>query len=303
MSTRLPQAPEAATPTLTRDTLMAVYNALAEHFGHEPHWWPLLSGTPQFEVLMGAVLVQQTRWEAVEGAVRRLIERGMLSPAAIAAADTAELAALLRPCAYYNQKAPAIQAICRYLLEHYGGDLGAMLAKDRTALRAELLALPRIGPETADAIMLYAGGHPVFVVDAYTRRLFERLGLAPGFDFARARYEAVQDLVERALTRCDCAAGASDCGAAPDKAPCGLRAALGRQAHLDGTLRHLLWDLHALITEICIHHCLASRPRHDQTGALRNFLDPRKCAEHCRPCTGCPLRGQCATYQTTAPAG
>ncbi|GAB4208268.1 MAG: (Fe-S)-cluster assembly protein [Roseiflexaceae bacterium] len=284
---------------LTRDALLKVYDALAEHFGHEPHWWPLFSDTPQFEVLVGAVLVQQTRWEAVEGAVRRLIDRGMLSPAGIGGADTAELAALLRPCAYYNQKAPGLQAICHYLLEHYNGDLAALLAKDRATLRAELLALPRIGPETADTIMLYAGGHPVFVVDAYTRRLFGRLGLAPGFDFARARYEAVQELVEQALTRCDCAAQAGNCRDATGSAPCGLRAALGKHGHLDGTLRHLLWDLHALITEICIHHCLANRPRHDQTGALRNFLDPRKCAEHCRPCTGCPLRDQCATYQAT----
>src|SRR5205085_5899181 len=92
------------------------------------------------------------------------------------------------------------QAIGRHILARHGGDVGALLAQERATLRAELLALPRIGPETADTIMLYAGDHPVFIVDAYTRRLFARLDLAPGFDFTRARYDAVQALIESALT-------------------------------------------------------------------------------------------------------
>lgn len=273
-----------------RGRLLGLYAALYDHFGHEPHWWPIFSDTPQFEVLVGAVLVQQTRWEAVEAAVVRLRDAGLLSPAGLAGLETPRLAELIRPCAYYNQKAPGLQAICAYLLERYGGDMAPMLAQGRAALRAELLALPRIGPETADAIMLYAGGHPVFVVDAYTRRLFGRLGIAPGFDFAGARYEAVQRLVEQALGACGCGAGCP-----PNTCPT-LLEAIGRFAHLDGSPRHLLWDLHALITEICIHHCLATRPRQDQPGARRTFLDPRKCAAHCRACAGCPLREGCALY-------
>src|SRR5215207_2915207 len=179
--------------------LLALYDALAAHFTHEPHWWPIVSDTPQFEILIGAVLVQQTRWETVEAAVVRLRDAGLLDPAALAAADTAALAALIRPCAFHTQKAPGLQAICRHLVERYAGDLAALLAQARVPLRAELLALPRIGRETADTIMLFGGGHPIFIVDAYARRLLARLDLAPGFDFLRARYDDVQALIETAL--------------------------------------------------------------------------------------------------------
>src|SRR5690242_10099079 len=181
--------------TALRKRLLALYHALDAHFGHEPHWWPLVSDTPQFEIMIGAVLVQQTRWETVEAAVLRLRVAGLLSPAALAAADTGALALLLRPCAFHTQKAPGLQAICRYLVERYGGDVGALLAQPRAPLRAELLALPRIGRETADAIMLFGGAHPLFIVDAYARRLLARLGLAPGIDFMRAPYDTVQQLV------------------------------------------------------------------------------------------------------------
>src|SRR5215212_9422757 len=180
--------------------LLALYDALFAHFGHEPHWWPIVSDTPQFEILVGAVLVQQTRWETVEAAVVRLRDAGLLDPAALAAADTAALAAPIRPCAFHTQKAPGLQAICRYLVERYAGDMAALLAQARAPLRAELLALPQIGRETADAIMLYGGGHPLFIADAYARRLLGRLDLAPGFDFARARYDVAQQLIEGALS-------------------------------------------------------------------------------------------------------
>src|SRR3954469_800897 len=183
--------------------LLALYDSLFTHFRHEPHWWPIVSDTPQFEVLIGAVLVQQTRWETVEAAVVRLRDTELLDPAALAAADTAALAALIPPCAFHMQKAPGLQAICRYLVERYAGDMAALLAQARAPLRAELLALPRIGRETADAIMLFGGGHPVFIVDAYARRLLDRLDLAPGFDLTRARYDDVQALIEGALSPWD----------------------------------------------------------------------------------------------------
>jgi endonuclease III related protein len=135
------------------DRLLGLYDTLYAHFGHEPHWWPIVSDTPQFEILVGAVLVQQTRGETVEAAVVRLRDAGLLSPAAIAAADTAALASLIRPCAFHGQKAPGLQAICRHIVECYGGDIGAMLSAERQKVRADLLALPRVGPETADTIM------------------------------------------------------------------------------------------------------------------------------------------------------
>jgi endonuclease-3 related protein len=267
-----------------RDRLLALYDALYAHFGHEPHWWPIVTDTPQFEILIGAVLVQQTRWETVEAAVVRLRDAGLLSPVAIVAADTAALAALIRPCAFHGQKAPGLQAICRYIAERYGGDLGAMLARERAPLRAELLSLPRIGRETADTIMLYAGGHPVFVVDAYTRRLFARLGLAPGFDFTRARYDAIQELIEGALMR------------NVERGTLNVEQVHSAFSVQRSALRDFYWNFHALIVEECIHHCLATNPRQDRPGARRTFVDPRKCAEHCLACRGCPLRGMCAMY-------
>jgi endonuclease-3 related protein len=271
-----------------RDRLLALYDALQQHFGHEPHWWPIISDTPQFEILVGAVLVQQTRWRTVEGAIVRLRDAGLLAPQALAAADTATLAALIRPCAFHTQKAPGLQAICRHLLDRHGGDVAALLAQDRATLRAELLALPRIGPETADTIMLYAGSHPLFVVDAYARRLFARLGLVPGFDFARARYDAVQALIEQALT--DSIAQRSPSIAA-DALP---------NPNLQSVLCTFYRDLHALIIEECIHHCLETNPRQDQPGLRPTFVDPRKCATHCIACQGCPLRGMCAAYAARA---
>ncbi len=265
-------------------SLVALYEALFAHFGSEPHWWPIVTDEPQFELVVGAVLVQQTRWETVEAAIVRLREAGLMRPAALAAADPAELARLIRPCAFHTQKAPGLQQITRALLERYGGDLAGLLTQPRLAARAELLALPRIGRETADTIMLFGGGHPLFIVDAYARRLLDRLGLLPGFDFARAPYDAVQALVEGALADTIAAGSWPALVAAPP--------IIGPQSPACNLYR----NFHALIVEECIHHCLATRMRHDAPGALRRFVDPRKCAGHCRACVGCPLTGICATY-------
>ncbi len=267
------------------ERIITLYNLLDKHFGHEPHWWPIRSATPQFEIMVGAVLVQQTRWEAVEAAVVRLRDAGLLAPAALMAADTAELAALIGPCAFHTQKAPGLQAICRYLLERYDGDLTALLAQERVPLRIELLALPRIGRETADTIMLYAGGHPTFIVDAYARRLLARVNLLPGFDFLKARYDDVQRLIEEAVPIADCRLQIADFHL---PAP-----AYDEQSPMCNFYR----NFHALITEACIHHCLASKPRCDLPGARRTFVDPRKCAEHCLTCEGCPARPVCTYYQ------
>jgi endonuclease III related protein len=271
-----------------QSSILALYDALAAHFSHEPHWWPIISNTPQFEILIGAVLVQQTRWETVEAAVRRLRDAGLLAPAALAVADPAMLAALIRPCAFHTQKAAGLQAICRYLVERYAGDMTALLAQERAPLRAELLALPRIGRETADTIMLFAGDHPVFIVDAYARRLLGRLGLLPGFDFTRAPYDEVQALVEGAVTE--------EIGDWRLETREYILPIANRQSPIANFYR----NFHALIVEECIHHCLAMRPRQDRSGARRVFVDPRKCAAHCLDCQGCPLRGMCAEYGRVA---
>lgn len=264
--------------------LLALYDALAAHFAHEPHWWPIVTDAPQFEMMVGAVLVQQTRWETVEAAIVRLRDAGLMRPQALAAADTAALAGLIRPCAFHFQKAPGLQKIARYLAERYDGDTAALLSQPRARLRAELLGLPRVGRETADTIMLYAGGHPLFIVDAYARRLLARLGLLPSFDFARAPYDTVQALVERAVAELS-------------PADQGDTSAPGSSPGLPVALPTFFWNFHALIVEECIHHCLANNPRQDRPGLRRTFVDPRKCAEHCLKCAGCPLRSICATYQ------
>ena len=271
----------------TQNSIKHLYTALDAHFTPEAHWWPITTPTSSFEVVVGTVLVQQTRWQAVEAAIARLHERGLMQPATLASCDPQQLAQLIRPCAFHSQKAPGLQAICRYLLEHYAGDMAPFLAQERSLVRAELLSLPRIGRESADTIMLYAGGHALFVVDAYARRLFARVGLFPDLDSMRVPYDLLQQRVETALA------------ADTLPMPCWLaRAGIARPAHLpqlsDAAL--LYWELHALIVEACIHHCQATQPRCDRPGRQHRFLDPRKCATPCQQCSACPISQGCAWY-------
>jgi endonuclease-3 related protein len=268
-----------------RDRIIALHAQLAAHFAHEPHWWPIITADPPFEVAIGMVLVQQTRWQTVEAAIRRLAERGWMTPAGLAGADTGELAALIRPCAFHMQKAPGLQAIAGHILAGYAGDTAALLARPTAELRGELLALPRVGRETADTIMLYGGGHPVFIVDAYARRILGRAGLPAALDLARAPYDAVKELLERAIAA----------GSAPNLAP--ERRVLPGFITPRSPLTAFYWDFHALIVEACIHHCTATRPRCAAPGLRPAFVDHRKCAEHCRDCQGCPLAATCAAHQ------
>ena len=129
--------------------------------------------------MVGAVLTQATAWGNVEKAIVRLKEADALSPYGIRRLPVDELAQLVYPSGYYNAKARKLKALVMYLGERFGDDLDAMGRSDTPALREELLGIHGIGEETADDILLYALGKPVFVVDAYTRRLFHRLGLAP----------------------------------------------------------------------------------------------------------------------------
>ncbi|GAB4121933.1 MAG: (Fe-S)-cluster assembly protein [Roseiflexaceae bacterium] len=269
-----------------RDELLAIYGNLAEHYAHEPHWWPIQTDDPPFEVIVGMVLVQQTRWQAVEAAIGRLIAHGWMSPQAIAAADTNELALLIRPCAFQSQKALGLQAICQHLLKRYAGSAMQLLDQESQALRNELLSLPRVGNETADTIMLYGGGHPVFIVDAYARRILARVRLPTGstaIDFLRAPYDRVRLLVEEAIAS----------GPPPLLSP--ERQQLPAFIRPRSPLTAFYWDLHALLVEACIHHCQATRIRCHQPGLQLRFVDSRKCGQHCRSCTACPLATICTT--------
>lgn len=128
---------------------------------------------------MGAILTQNAAWVNVERAIRRLRAAGALRPPALRALPGRRLAALIRPSGYFRVKARRLRAFVDHLGRRHGGSLRRLLGQPAPALRAALLSVPGIGPETADSIILYAAGRPVFVVDAYTRRVFSRHRIVP----------------------------------------------------------------------------------------------------------------------------
>lgn len=171
---------------MNRDDLLWIFDRLLDRYGPQ-HWWP--AETP-FEVMVGAVLTQNTAWSNVERAIGNLKQSACLDCARLAAISLPELAAMIRPAGYFNIKAQRLQNLCRFLL-HSGGE--GKLAAYRTAdLRHALLSVNGVGPETADDILLYAFERPVFVIDAYTRRLFHALGRISGeesYETLRADFE------------------------------------------------------------------------------------------------------------------
>ncbi len=159
--------------------LMEYYSALYKKFGPQ-RWWPAKT---RFEVVVGAILTQNTNWSNVERAIRALKKEGGLTPKGMNALSTEDLAALIRPAGYFNVKAKRLKNFLDHLNAEHEGSLQKLFgseSRDReksTDLRAELLSINGIGPETADSILLYAGGRAEFVVDAYTRRILSRHGL------------------------------------------------------------------------------------------------------------------------------
>ncbi len=154
------------------------------------HWWP--AKTP-FEVIVGAILTQNTAWVNVERAIANLRRERLLTPRALQQASLGKLARLVRPSGYFRQKAKKLKAFVRFLRENFDGSLARMFRTPTAELRARLLAVHGIGPETADSILLYAGNHPVFVVDAYTKRILLRHGLVgedPGYEEVRQLFES-----------------------------------------------------------------------------------------------------------------
>lgn len=149
------------------------YLRLFENFGPQG-WWP---GRTRFEVIVGAILTQNTSWTNVEKAIGNLRRAGLLTPAKLHAARTPRVAALIRSAGYFNIKAERLRNFTSFLFKDHGGSLDKLFKADSSMLRAELLAINGIGPETADSIMLYAAGRPEFVIDAYTKRIFSRHGL------------------------------------------------------------------------------------------------------------------------------
>ncbi len=157
------------------DQLMEIYKKLFEHFGPR-HWWPADS---PFEMIMGAILTQNVSWSSAATAIESLKNEGILSIEGILSCDPENLASLIRPARYHNQKAKKLQSFCQVAAEEFGGDLDAFLSLEMGTLRERLLGIFGIGPETADCIILYAAEKPIFVIDAYTKRIFSRLGFCP----------------------------------------------------------------------------------------------------------------------------
>ena len=172
-------------------TLHEVYDRLLAALGPQ-HWWP---GNSPFEVIVGAVLVQNTSWKNVERAIRNLDDRDLLEPAALCAVPPEELEELIRPAGYFRIKARRLRSVLEFIVDRYGGSLDAMFSTGLPALREALLGVHGIGPETADSILLYAGGLPTFVVDAYTLRVLARHGWI-GFD---ADYHQIKEHFESNL--------------------------------------------------------------------------------------------------------
>jgi endonuclease III related protein len=173
----------------TSAPLRAYYDALLGAYGPQ-HWWP---GRTRLEIIVGAILVQNTAWTNVEPAIANLRRAKLLTPGAIEGVPFARLAQLVRSSGYFREKAKKLKAFVRFLRKEHHGSLNKMFRTPTAALREQLLAVHGIGPETADAILLYAGEHAVFVVDAYARRMLERHGLAElrhGYEYLRHFFES-----------------------------------------------------------------------------------------------------------------
>jgi endonuclease-3 related protein len=253
-----------------QDAIRAYYGALFSAWGHQ-HWWPARS---RFEMIVGAYLTQNTAWTNVEKAFIKLRGEHVLTIGGIRRTSRARLARLIRSSGYFRQKAERLKTFVEFLDSRYGGSLTHMFARPTEALRAELLALNGVGPETADSILLYAGNHPVFVVDAYTRRILERHEIVSG----NARYDEIRLLFEQALSR-SCAPG-QRLDDAPAAAPAARPPASCQRPSRMSTakrtpLAQVFNEMHGLIVGVGKTYCLKSQPRCEQC-PLQKFLPAAK---------------------------
>ncbi len=170
-------------PQTARD-LHRYYRRLLDAYGPQ-HWWPAKT---RFEVAIGAILTQNTAWTNVELAIANLKRERLMTPQALHRVSTPRLADVIRPSGTFNIKAERLKSFVRFLVERYLGDLKRMFKEPVEVLRPKLLSVKGIGPETADSILLYAGDNPIFVIDAYTRRVLGRHRLIPH----RATYDRLQ---------------------------------------------------------------------------------------------------------------
>lgn len=176
---------------LSDNYAIKVYNILYSIYGHQ-FWWP---GESRFEIIVGAILTQNTSWQNVAKAINNLKERKLLDPKALLEADSDNIKELIKPSGFFNIKYKRLRSFLEYLV-NYNMDIDRLSCIPTAKLRNELLGVNGIGPETADSIILYALGRPIFVVDAYTRRLFSRLGYSW---MKEVSYEKIQDFFMKNL--------------------------------------------------------------------------------------------------------
>jgi endonuclease-3 related protein len=240
---RITQSAPSASPRL-RGEIPQYYTALLARYGPQ-NWWPARS---RYEVIVGAYLTQNTNWSNVEKAMANLRRARRLSVSAMRKLPLDELEQLVRPSGYFRQKARNLKTFISFLDRQYSGSLSRMFAQPTEKLRAELLELTGVGPETADSILLYAGNHPVFVVDAYTCRVLLRHGIIG----EKTGYEEIRAMIEHAISSAE--AGSlvvKDSGSDP-RHPVSRMSGSARSA-----LAQHYNELHALIVRVGNHYCRA----------------------------------------------
>jgi endonuclease-3 related protein len=248
--------------------IRSYYRTLLAAWGPQ-HWWP--AHTP-FEVIAGAFLTQNTAWTNVERALANLRAVDVLSLEGIRRTPLPDLERLIRPSGYFRQKAQRLKAFVSFLDRQYAGSLDNLFAQPTNRLREELLTLNGIGPETADSILLYAGNHPVFVVDAYTRRILERHQILP----QKTPYEGIRQLFERAL-----APVANNHVHKPATERPMHQAETPSTAHEPSPMStsprtataQVYNEMHGLIVGVGKHYCKKAKPACD-TCPLKPFLPP-----------------------------
>ena len=238
------------------ENIAALYSTMARTWGRQ-HWWPAKS---RFEVIVGAYLIQNTSWRNVEIALRNLREAKVLSVEGIRNISVKRLQRLIRSSGYFRQKARKLKIFVKFLDQKYGGSLSRMFAQPTAELREQLLSLNGVGPETADSILLYAGQHPVFVVDAYTRRLAVRHGILN----ENASYEEVRSLFARALRQAELIEF-SDSDAVRADAIASAAHAPSRMSMAKRTpLAQVFNEMHGLIVSAGKQYCLKSKTQCEQ---------------------------------------
>ncbi|MDR4506960.1 MAG: endonuclease III domain-containing protein [Candidatus Brocadiaceae bacterium] len=175
------------------EILLQMYQKMYTALGPQ-QWWP---GETPFEVVIGAILTQNTNWSNVEKAMINLKRAKKLTPKGLLDVNTIDLAQLIRPSGFFNIKAKRVKSFIDWLFSKYNGSLSRMFDQDLHTIRNELLSIKGIGPETADSILLYAGNMPTFVVDAYTHRIFSRHGLIP----ENCTYDEIKSFFEDNLSK------------------------------------------------------------------------------------------------------